>query len=88
MEYFYEQEDVNGVRFVWNIWPVTRADAEKNVIPQCCFYQPLRNNNCIPRVYADPLLCSNSECCAVFNPYCVNKMDGRWPWRPKLMATL
>lgn len=28
-----EQEEAEGVRFVWNVWPCSRVDAAKLVVP-------------------------------------------------------
>ncbi|CCE63867.1 hypothetical protein TPHA_0G00290 [Tetrapisispora phaffii CBS 4417] len=40
---FETNEDINGIRFSWNIFPTTRTDANKNVVPIGCLYTPLKD---------------------------------------------
>lgn len=36
-----EQEEAEGVRFVWNVWPGSRVDAGKLVVPLAVAVRPL-----------------------------------------------
>lgn len=65
------QEAMNGVRMSWNIWPSTRLDATRIIVPLGCLYTPLKNTEGLQLVEYDPVLCKSRECGAVLNPYCV-----------------
>eukprot|EP00123_Amoebidium_parasiticum_P016638 comp23528_c2_seq3/m.39562 comp23528_c2_seq3/g.39562 ORF comp23528_c2_seq3/g.39562 comp23528_c2_seq3/m.39562 type:complete len:764 (-) comp23528_c2_seq3:258-2549(-) len=69
-EYIEEQEDRDGVRFSWNVWPSSRLEATRLVVPIGCLYTPLKAREDMPPVTYDPVLCSNKNCGAVLNPLC------------------
>ena len=75
---FEEAEDINGVRFAWNAFPMTKAEAGKIVVPTGALYTPLKNRSDLPVVAYDPLFCSNQQCKAIFNPYCSIDPSGFW----------
>lgn len=37
-EYLKEQEDVDGVRFTWNVWPHSRVETTRMVVPVTAFF--------------------------------------------------
>ncbi|CAD7958259.1 unnamed protein product [Amoebophrya sp. A120] len=66
------QEDANGVRMSWNLWPNTKADMNRIVVPLGCIYSPLKQVTDLKLVGYDPLVCKSgtNNCVAVFNPFC------------------
>ncbi|KAE9607951.1 hypothetical protein Lal_00003593 [Lupinus albus] len=63
-----ELEEVEGLRWSWNSWPVMRKSEESMIIPLSIMCSPLsKRNDLIPFLSYDPLLCSG--CGAVLNPY-------------------
>jgi protein transport protein SEC23 len=68
---FSEHENLNGCRFSWNIWPSTRADATKAVVPIAALYTPLKKTNGFEIVEYDPVQCRSRDCGGVLNPYCM-----------------
>jgi hypothetical protein len=42
---FVEAEERDGVRFSWNMWPSSRSEAHKIVVPIGCLYTPLKRLN-------------------------------------------
>lgn len=71
MDYFYETEDRDGVRFTWNIWPADKIESTKNIVPLACMYTPLKNNNTF-QISSDPLMCRGS-CKTIISPYAYEK---------------
>lgn len=67
---FEQNEDINGIRFSWNVFPATRTDANKNVVPVGCLYTPLKEREDLAVVAYNPVLCAGPQCKAVLNPYC------------------
>jgi len=67
MDYFYQIEDRDGVRFSWNIWPSSRIEANRLVVPLGAMYTPLKKGSEIPMVYYDPVQCKS--CKTFLNPY-------------------
>ena len=41
-EFIQQNEDRDGIRFTWNVWPSSRVEATKLVVPLGCLYQPLK----------------------------------------------
>ena len=39
---FVEAEERDGVRFSWNMWPSSRTEASKIIVPIGCLYTPLK----------------------------------------------
>ncbi|CAD7958275.1 unnamed protein product [Amoebophrya sp. A120] len=66
---FLAAEKQDGVRFSWNIWPSSRIDATRIVMPLACLYTPLKKTDQLRVVNYDPLNCR--KCGAVINPYAV-----------------
>eukprot|EP00928_Gymnodinium_smaydae_P045645 TRINITY_DN30397_c0_g3_i1.p1 TRINITY_DN30397_c0_g3~~TRINITY_DN30397_c0_g3_i1.p1 ORF type:complete len:758 (+),score=148.71 TRINITY_DN30397_c0_g3_i1:98-2371(+) len=63
------QELCNGIRMSWNIWPSTRLDATRIIVPLGCLYQPLKATDNLQLVEYDPVICRGRDCGAVLNPY-------------------
>lgn len=61
----YEQQD--GVRLSWNVWPNSRLEATKCVVPFCSLVTPLKALPEMPVVNYEPVRCKG--CVAVLNPY-------------------
>lgn len=41
-EFIQQNEERDGVRFTWNVWPSSRLEATRLVVPVGCLYQPLK----------------------------------------------
>ena len=41
-DYFQQNEDQDGVRMSWNVWPSSRLEATRLVVPLGCLYTPLK----------------------------------------------
>ncbi|EDO18363.1 hypothetical protein Kpol_1013p35 [Vanderwaltozyma polyspora DSM 70294] len=68
---FETNEDINGIRFSWNVFPSTKADAAKNVVPVACMYTPLKEIEELNVAAYNPVICSGPQCKAILNPYCI-----------------
>ena len=68
MEDFDAAEDRDGLRFSWNVWPSSRIDASRLVIPFGCLYTPLAQGKGLARLGYEPLMCKS--CRAIVNPFC------------------
>ena len=69
-EYIQQNEDRDGVRFTWNVWPSSRIEATRLVVPLGCLYQPIKERSDLPPIQYDPVLCTRNNCRAILNPYC------------------
>eukprot|EP00301_Raphidiophrys_heterophryoidea_P013524 c20965_g1_i1.p1 GENE.c20965_g1_i1~~c20965_g1_i1.p1 ORF type:complete len:756 (-),score=160.48 c20965_g1_i1:356-2623(-) len=67
---FSEAEATDGVRFSWNVWPASRLDAQRMVIPFGAVYTPLKAIENMPVVGYQPVPCKNPQCLAILNPHC------------------
>eukprot|EP01128_Nolandella_sp_AFSM9_P000390 TRINITY_DN10551_c0_g1_i1.p1 TRINITY_DN10551_c0_g1~~TRINITY_DN10551_c0_g1_i1.p1 ORF type:complete len:768 (-),score=147.06 TRINITY_DN10551_c0_g1_i1:41-2314(-) len=70
MDYFYQAEDKDSVRFSWNTFPSSRVEYKKIIAPLGCIYSPLKRNP-LQQVPYGPVSCSKCE--GVLNPY--SKVD-------------
>jgi protein transport protein SEC23 len=73
---FEEIEYRDGVRFSWNIWPATRVEATRLVVPIGAMYTPLKEREDLPPVLYEPVICK-APCRAVLNPYCQIDVNGK-----------
>ncbi|ORX90111.1 hypothetical protein K493DRAFT_231517 [Basidiobolus meristosporus CBS 931.73] len=73
---FEEIEYQDGVRFSWNVFPSTRIEASRAVVPISCVYTPLKERDDIPPVYYEPVSCK-PPCRAVLNPFCQIDVRGK-----------
>ncbi|XP_057489044.1 protein transport protein SEC23 G-like [Actinidia eriantha] len=64
---FVELEAIEGLRWSWNSWPVSKSEAAALVIPLSIMCTPLMQFNELPLLPYDPLICN--QCGAVLNPY-------------------
>ncbi|KAK9880508.1 hypothetical protein WA026_011747 [Henosepilachna vigintioctopunctata] len=69
-EYIQQNEDRDGIRFTWNVWPSSRIEATRLIVPLGCLYQPLKERTDLPHIQYDPVLCTRNNCRAILNPYC------------------
>ncbi|XP_070142710.1 protein transport protein Sec23A isoform X2 [Drosophila kikkawai] len=69
-EFIQQNEDRDGVRLTWNVWPSSRIDASRLVVPLACLYQPLKERPDLPPIQYEPVLCTRSNCRAILNPLC------------------
>jgi hypothetical protein len=58
-----------GVRFSWNVWPSSRIEANRTVVPIAALYIPLKQRDDLPPVLYEPVTCKSTPCRAVLNPY-------------------
>ncbi|KAJ3340011.1 GTPase-activating protein S23 [Gonapodya sp. JEL0774] len=64
-----EIEDRDGVRLSWNVWPNSRIEATRMVVPIGALYTPLKEREDLQPVFYEPVTCK-PPCRAVLNPYC------------------
>ncbi|XP_013414578.1 protein transport protein Sec23A isoform X2 [Lingula anatina] len=69
-EFIQQNEDRDGVRFTWNVWPSSRLEATRMVVPLACLYTPIKERPDLPPINYEPILCTRPNCRAVLNPYC------------------
>uniref|UniRef100_A0AAQ5ZN29 Protein transport protein SEC23 n=1 Tax=Amphiprion ocellaris TaxID=80972 RepID=A0AAQ5ZN29_AMPOC len=69
-EFIQQNEGRDGVRFSWNLWPSSRLEATRLVVPVSCLFTPLKERPDLPPVQYEPVLCSRANCKAVLNPLC------------------
>lgn len=69
-EFIQQNEDRDGVRLTWNVWPSSRIDASRLVVPLACLYQPLKERPDLPPIQYEPVLCTRANCRAILNPLC------------------
>jgi protein transport protein SEC23 len=68
-ETFQEREATEGVRLAWNVWPNTRSEANKTVVPLCATVEPAKEmGNALPVLPYGPVRCSG--CCLALNCHC------------------
>lgn len=57
-----------GVRLSWNVWPSSRIEATRTVVPIAALYSPLKVREDLPAVLYEPVACK-PPCRAILNPY-------------------
>ncbi|KAJ5077891.1 protein transport protein sec23 [Anaeramoeba ignava] len=67
MSIFQTQEDLTGIRFSWNIFPNSKQENARFVIPVGCLYTPLKPINDLRKPNYNPVKCQ--KCNAILNPY-------------------
>mmetsp|Transcript_27066 Transcript_27066/g.76315 ORF Transcript_27066/g.76315 Transcript_27066/m.76315 type:complete len:757 (+) Transcript_27066:155-2425(+) len=67
---FAAQEAVDGVRFTWNCWPMTKTEGARlgQLVPLSMMVTPLKRSESITTVPYEPVRCKS--CTGVLNPYC------------------
>jgi len=58
---FEAEEDRDGLRFSWNVWPSSRLEGQRLVVPIGCMYSPMKSGAL--SVAYEPVTCrgQNSE---------------------------
>ncbi|KKA28589.1 hypothetical protein TD95_004730 [Thielaviopsis punctulata] len=69
-EHWSNAEDRDGVRLSWNVFPSTRMEASRLVVPIGAVYTPLKEKPETPILQFEPMTCKQ-PCRAVLNPFCV-----------------
>lgn len=62
-----DPEGVDGVRMTWNVWPRTKVESSKCVIPLAATVALIRPHPDIPRLQYAPLRCKT--CSSALNPF-------------------
>ncbi|GCB62554.1 protein transport protein Sec23A [Scyliorhinus torazame] len=70
IEFIQQNEDRDGVRLSWNVWPSSRLEATRMVVPLGTLFTPLKERPDLPPIQYEPVLCSRATCRAVLNPLC------------------
>jgi len=76
-DFINQNEDRDGVRFSWNVWPSSRLEATRMVVPVSCLYTPLKERPDLPPIQYDPIICTRGSCRAVLNPLCQVDFRGK-----------
>ncbi|KDQ13407.1 hypothetical protein BOTBODRAFT_33712 [Botryobasidium botryosum FD-172 SS1] len=66
---FEEAEERDGVRLSWNVWPSSRIEATRTVVPIATLYTPLKARDDLPDILYEPVTCK-MPCRAILNPFC------------------
>uniref|UniRef100_A0A671MTM9 Protein transport protein SEC23 n=1 Tax=Sinocyclocheilus anshuiensis TaxID=1608454 RepID=A0A671MTM9_9TELE len=68
-EFIQQNEDRDGVRFSWNVWPSSRLEATRMVVPVASLFTPLKERPDLPPIQYEPVLCSRATCraCQLIN---------------------
>ncbi|KAL3219844.1 hypothetical protein MRX96_005607 [Rhipicephalus microplus] len=53
-DFIQKNEDRDGIRFSWNVWPSSRLEATRLVIPLGCLFTPLKERPDLPPIQYDP----------------------------------
>ncbi|KAK9501924.1 hypothetical protein O3M35_012557 [Rhynocoris fuscipes] len=69
-EFIQQSEERDGIRFTWNVWPSSRLEATRLVVPVACLYQPLKERYDLPPILYEPVQCTRNTCRAILNPMC------------------
>ena len=69
-------EEQDNIRMSWNVWPNTRIEASRTVVPIAALYTPLREREDMRPVNYEPVVCKQ-PCRAILNPYCQVDMRGK-----------
>lgn len=69
-DYIQAQEDRDGIRLSWNVWPSSRLEATRMVVPLAALYTPLKERPDLPPIQYDPVTCTRATCKAILNPMC------------------
>ncbi|KIY72708.1 hypothetical protein CYLTODRAFT_417712 [Cylindrobasidium torrendii FP15055 ss-10] len=69
-------EENDGVRLSWNVWPSSRIEATRTVVPISALYTPLKIREDLPPVVYEPVACK-APCRAILNPFCSIDIRGK-----------
>jgi len=76
-DFIIQNEERDGIRFSWNVWPSSRLEATRMVVPVSCLYSPLKERPDLPPIQYDPIICSRQSCRAILNPLCQVDFRGK-----------
>ncbi|OAR01554.1 hypothetical protein LLEC1_05709 [Akanthomyces lecanii] len=68
-EQWSDVEDRDGVRLSWNVFPSSRMEASRLVVPIGALYTPLKEKLDTPLLQFEPVTCKQ-PCRSVLNPFC------------------
>ncbi|CAD6500762.1 BgTH12-06469 [Blumeria graminis f. sp. triticale] len=68
-EQWSEVEDRDGLRLSWNVFPSSRMEASRLVVPIGAIYTPLKEKPDTPLLHFEPVICKQ-PCRSVLNPFC------------------
>ena len=68
-EFIQQNEERDGVRFSWNMWPISKLETTRLVVPIGCLYNQLKERPDLPPLQYDPVICGRSTCKAILNPF-------------------
>uniref|UniRef100_A0A8C1S044 Protein transport protein SEC23 n=1 Tax=Cyprinus carpio TaxID=7962 RepID=A0A8C1S044_CYPCA len=54
-EFIQQNEDRDGVRFSWNVWPSSRLEATRMVVPVASLFTPLKERPDLPPIQYEPV---------------------------------
>ena len=57
LEFIQQNEERDGVRFSWNVWPSSRLEATRMVVPLACLLTPLKERPDLPPVQYELQTC-------------------------------
>lgn len=63
----YSLEDADGIRMVWNLWPRSKVEALKCVLPFSAMYTPLKETTNLTVAPYEPVACKG--CGGILNPH-------------------
>ncbi|KAG5461185.1 MAG: hypothetical protein BJ554DRAFT_6657, partial [Olpidium bornovanus] len=59
MSQFEQMEDQDGVRLSWNVFPSSRLEANRMVVPVAALYTPLKEREDLPPILYEPVTCKS-----------------------------
>jgi protein transport protein SEC23 len=62
-------EERDGLRMSWHVFPSSRMEASRLVVPLGALYSPLKEKTDTPLLQYEPVSCK-APCRAVLNPFC------------------
>jgi len=65
MDNFVAQEERDGIRWSWNVWPTSGLEATRMVVPLGCLYSPMKKIKDLPVLEYEPVGCKS--CHAILN---------------------
>ncbi|KAF4591521.1 protein transporter SEC23 [Ophiocordyceps camponoti-floridani] len=87
-EQWGEIEDRDGVRLSWNVFPSSRMEASRLVVPIGALYTPLKEKPDSPLLQFEPVTCKQ-PCRSVLNPFCqVDDQEGLASMKESLVMSL
>lgn len=69
MDGLEDVEDRDGVRLSFNVWPASRIEATRTVVPISALYTNLKERADLPPVLYEPVTCK-PPCRAILNVRC------------------